>query len=102
VWSRGTTRPSETYIDLGRETVIGKVTLPIAGLMSDKRFEEVAQDIEDFAGVMGTVNLNYHAVSMNIVLLTLPVIPEIRITDKGLVNAVEGRLTEPVLNFKES
>ena len=28
MWSRGTTRPSETYNNLGRETVIAYLTLP--------------------------------------------------------------------------
>jgi adenine deaminase len=65
----------------------GKVTaivpLPIAGLLSDKRVHEVAQEVQalksewDKAGC----SIDY----MGFSLIPLSVIPEIRITDRGLV-----------------
>ncbi len=81
--------------------VIGEVALPIAGLMSDKKFEDLTQDINKIAYALKMLNLSYHAAFMTIALLTLPVIPEIRITARGLVDALEGKLIEPILSLRK-
>jgi len=81
--------------------VIGKVPLPIAGLMSDKTFEELVDEVEDFIDALKRLNLSYHAVFMTVALLTLPVIPEVRVTDKGLVDVIEGKFLDPIIGIKE-
>jgi adenine deaminase len=66
--------------------VIGQVALPIAGLMSNKRAEVVAEEaatvLEGFRACGCTiVNPN-----MQLSLLALVVIPSLRISDLGLVD----------------
>ena len=70
--------------------VIAKVELPIAGLLSDKRATVVAEESTTLKKAwteMGCV-LPY----MGFNLLPLSVIPEIRLTDKGLVTVPEMEL----------
>ena len=70
--------------------VIAKVELPIAGLLSDKRATVVAEESTTLKKAwteMGCV-LPY----MGFNLLPLSVIPEIRLTDKGLVTVPEMQL----------
>ena len=66
--------------------VLATVRLPIAGLMSEKSAKEVSvemQDIEQAARDVGcTVSTPFMAMSF----LALPVIPRLRLTDKGLVD----------------
>ncbi|RLG77311.1 MAG: adenine deaminase [Thermoprotei archaeon] len=81
--------------------VVGKVSLPIAGLMSDKVFEEVVSEVEEFIDALRRLNLSYHAVFMTVALLTLPVIPEVRVTDKGLVDVIEGKFLDPIVSVRE-
>jgi adenine deaminase len=63
--------------------VLAKVALPVAGLMSDRRAPEVAKETTRLkrAWVEAGCKLPY----MGFNLIPLSVIPEIRITDKGLV-----------------
>lgn len=59
------------------------VPLPIAGLMSDKRVTEVASEVEKLKVAWQEAGCTVPYMGFN--LLPLSVIPEIRITDKGLV-----------------
>jgi adenine deaminase len=66
--------------------VLATVPLPIAGLMSEKSAKELSvemQDIEQAARDLGcTVSSPFMAMSF----LALPVIPRLKLTDKGLVD----------------
>ncbi len=79
------------------ERVLSEVRLPIAGLMSDKPYEEIVKELKDYVKTLSNLNVNFRSVFMTISLLSLPVIPEIRITDKGVVDVLEGKIINPVL-----
>ncbi len=81
--------------------VIGHVALPIAGLMSDKSFNEVYEELESYREALLTLGINYHECFMTIALLSLSVIPEIRVTDKGVVDVLKGKIVNPVLDVIE-
>ncbi|MBR0928038.1 amidohydrolase family protein [Bradyrhizobium diazoefficiens] len=59
------------------------VALPIAGLLSDKRVTEVAEDVKALKKEWAKAGCTIPYMGFN--LIPLSVIPEIRITDKGLV-----------------
>jgi adenine deaminase len=59
------------------------VTLPIAGLLSDKRVGEVAEEVKALKVEWQSAGCTIPYMGFN--LIPLSVIPEIRITDKGLV-----------------
>jgi adenine deaminase len=59
------------------------VPLPIAGLISDKRALEVCDETEKFKHVWESKGLGIPYMGFN--LIPLSVIPELRLTDKGLV-----------------
>jgi len=63
--------------------VIAKVALPIAGLLSDKRATTVAAESTALKAVWSAAGCTLPYMGFN--LIPLSVIPEIRITDKGLV-----------------
>ena len=72
----------------------GKVTamvpLPIAGLLSDKRVTEVADQVKALKVEWEKVGCSIPYMGFN--LIPLSVIPEIRITDKGLVLVPEMQI----------
>ncbi|MGC7871026.1 adenine deaminase [Desulfosporosinus sp. SYSU MS00001] len=76
------------------EQVIGKLPLPIAGLMSDQDAYSVARTLSEIheqahsLGVFETIDP-----FMTLAFLSLPVIPELKLTDLGLVNAAKFQLT---------
>lgn len=66
------------------------VPLPIAGLLSDKRVTEVAAEVQKLKVAWQEAGCTIPYMGFN--LIPLSVIPEIRITDKGLVLVPEMRL----------
>ncbi|MEN4011068.1 MAG: adenine deaminase [Bellilinea sp.] len=66
--------------------VIGIVHLPIAGLMSNQRAEIVAAEAASVLQGFKACGCNLNNPNMQMSLLALVVIPELRISDLGLVN----------------
>jgi adenine deaminase len=75
-------------VDNGK--VVAMVPLPIAGLISDKRVGEVADEVRALNTEWQRAGCQIPYMGFN--LIPLSVIPEIRITDKGLVLVPEMRL----------
>ncbi|MCA1066253.1 adenine deaminase [Rossellomorea aquimaris] len=75
--------------------VLASLSLTIAGLMSDKGFEEVASDLHKLKkafvelGFSGDFNP-----FLTLSFLTLPVIPQLKLTDLGLFDVENGRHIE--------
>ena len=66
--------------------VAALVELPIAGLMSDQRAEVVAQKSSQMLAAMRACGCQMENGFMQLALLALVVIPELRISDQGLVD----------------
>ncbi|HUH96467.1 MAG TPA: adenine deaminase [Anaerolineales bacterium] len=69
--------------------VIGQVELRIAGLMSTERVELVAQQAETVLAGLRACGCRLNNPNMQLSLLALVVIPELRISDKGLVDVTK-------------
>ena len=69
------------------------VELPIAGLMSDSPAAEVAEKAEGIIAAMKACGCTLNNAYMQHSLLALVVIPELRISDKGLVDVRTFELT---------
>ncbi len=70
-------------------SVIGLVELPIAGIMSDRPIEDVAEKVEELEKAWRDLGCEMASPFMTMSLLALSVLPELRITDKGLIDTVE-------------
>jgi adenine deaminase len=66
--------------------VMAELALPIAGLMSDRPFEEVEQGLRRLRQAVRGLGTPLHEPFLQMAFLPLPVIPHLRITDKGLVD----------------
>jgi len=78
-----------------REGVVRAVVeLPIAGLMSDERAEVVARKAEAVLAEYRACGCHLHNANMQLSLLALVVIPELRISDLGLVDVTKFRLID--------
>lgn len=69
--------------------VLSKLALPIAGLMSDSPFEEVLEQCKNLKEAVKQIGCSLEDPFMTMAFVSLSVIPEIKITDKGVfdVNA---------------
>lgn len=66
--------------------VIGLVPLPIAGLMSDKPLEEMAEKVELLGKAWEEIGCNIVSPFMTMALISLACLPELRLTNRGLVD----------------
>lgn len=76
-------------IAVKRGEVLALVELPLAGLMSEKTAENVYEDFKKLRGAWAELGCRTFSTFMTIPFLALPVLPELRITDKGLVDTRE-------------
>jgi adenine deaminase len=74
------------------ESVLGRLPLPIAGLMSDQPIEKVRDQMNELLLVSRTLGTQLDDPFMVVSFLTLPVIPALKITDKGLVDVHQFRI----------
>ena len=73
---------------------IALVELPIAGLMSDRPAREVADKAQALVAAMADCGCTLNNAYMQHSLLALVVIPELRISDKGLIDVTRFAVTE--------
>ena len=81
-----------TVFSNGEELAL--VELPIAGLMSDERAEVVAVKAQRIVDAMATCGCTLNNAYMQHSLLALVVIPELRISDVGLVDVTTFSKTD--------
>lgn len=70
-------------------TVHGSLPLPVAGLMSTAPAEEVCSSLRALHRALAKVGTTVKNPFMLLSFLALPVIPELKITDKGLVDVTQ-------------
>jgi len=73
------------------QKTLAKLPLPIGGLMSDRTLEEVNKKLHRLQMAIRKLGCSYDPF-MTLSFIQLPVIPEIRITDKGIVKVSSQRI----------
>ncbi len=71
--------------------VLARLPLPVAGLMSEKSAYEVQAELEELLEATKSLGCVLEEPFMALSFLALPVIPELKLTDKGLVDVTEFR-----------
>ncbi|MCD6553685.1 MAG: adenine deaminase [Anaerolineae bacterium] len=79
-----TMRGGLVAVDHGQ--VKARLPLPIAGLMSDQAIEVVRSQMDDLLTATRDMGSSYPDPFMTLSFLALPVIPELKLTDQGLVD----------------
>ncbi|MDT7944067.1 MAG: adenine deaminase [Dehalococcoidia bacterium] len=74
--------------------VLASLPLPIAGLMSPRPLEEVARGLEEVEKAAQHLGVRVPAPYAILSFLALPVIPDLRVTDRGLVDVVAARVVD--------
>jgi adenine deaminase len=72
--------------------VVEELPLPVAGLMSDKPLAEVHERMRSMERRLATMGVTMAAPFMTLSFLALSVIPELKITDRGLVDVTRFEL----------
>jgi adenine deaminase len=78
--------------------VLADVRLPIAGLMSDQPMKQVAADIKKLTKAIHGLGSKLKDPMMTLSFLALPVIPELKLTDHGLIDVKQFKPVELFVN----
>ncbi len=74
------------------DQILASIPLPIAGLMSDRPVKTVAEQAEALHDALRSCGCSLNNAFMPFSFLALPVIPEVRLTDLGLVDVASQSL----------
>jgi adenine deaminase len=74
--------------------VLSALPLPIAGLLSDQPLDKVVKKLEEVEKAAADLGSKLAAPFATLSFLALPVIPELRLTDKGLVDVLQFKILE--------
>ncbi|MBN1832674.1 MAG: hypothetical protein JW896_11245 [Deltaproteobacteria bacterium] len=72
--------------------ILKTIALPVAGLMSRHEAEELIPDIDNMNVALREAGIEFSNPVMRLATAALPVIPNIKITDLGIVDVVNQRL----------
>ncbi|MGR3619889.1 MAG: adenine deaminase [Roseovarius sp.] len=72
--------------------VLAELPLPVAGLMSLAPFEEVRARLVELRAAAKSLGVGLHEPFLQLAFLALPVIPALKITDRGLVDVTRFEL----------
>lgn len=74
------------FVAVDRGQILGRVPLPIAGLMSEQPIERVRAELDHLNEATRRLGCDLETPFMALSFLALPVIPDLKLTDKGLVD----------------
>jgi adenine deaminase len=75
------------FVAVAGEKVRAALELPVAGLMSDEPIETVVRKYKKLQAVTKEFGSKIENPFLQLSFLALPVIPELKLTDRGLVDA---------------
>jgi len=74
--------------------ILESLPLPIAGLMSDQPIEHVSEKLQDLKDAAHRLGTDLDEPFMAMAFLSLPVIPKLKITDRGLVDVERFKIID--------
>lgn len=77
--------------------VVDQLPLPIAGLMSDKSLVEISEKLDSLKDTALSLGVTHQEPFMTLSFMSLPVIPELKLTDKGLFSVEECQFVSLVV-----
>ena len=74
-------------VEAGR--VLAELPLPLAGLMSLESYEDVHEQLVPLRAAAASLDVSLREPFLQLAFLALPVIPALKITDRGLVDVMK-------------
>ena len=78
--------------------ILGEVPLPIAGLMSDKPLDEMVDVVSNLEQAWKDMGCTLPSPFMTMSIIPLACLPELRLTNRGLVDCRTFKFVEPIID----
>lgn len=80
------------------EEILAEVPLPVAGILSEKTVQELGKEVEILREKMSQLGYKHYNPIMSLCTLSLPVSPDLKITDKGLIDVNQGKIVNLIID----
>ncbi|RLG47173.1 MAG: hypothetical protein DRO06_03245 [Thermoproteota archaeon] len=88
------------FVAVSGGSVLGELRLPLAGLLSLDPVEEVASSLRRLRDAVRGMGCALEKPFMQLSFVTLPTVPELGLTNRGLVDARRFEIVDPVVEFR--
>ena len=78
--------------------VQAELALPVAGLMSNQRIEEIAERLTDIQAKASALGFRFTDAALTLAVLTTAAIPFLRLSEDGLVDSKTGKVVDLVVS----
>ncbi|MGM7723829.1 adenine deaminase C-terminal domain-containing protein [Metabacillus sp. Hm71] len=78
--------------------ILSMLELPVGGILSEEPLDVISKQVDHLTNVLKSLGYKHYNVIMSLSTLSLPVSPELKITDYGLISVNEGKLVPLVLD----
>jgi len=72
--------------------VLASLPLPVGGIISEAPIDELTTDVKAVQSSLSKLGIKHPNPIMSLCTLTLPVSPELKITDKGLIDVKQSKI----------
>lgn len=72
--------------------ILASIVLPVGGILSEAPMNELSKDVQSLQKALRKLGIDHVNPIMSMCTLTLPVSPELKITDKGLVDVGKSKI----------
>ncbi len=87
-------------IVIAKDRIAEYLHLPFAGILSIRSAHEVDKKLREMHRLIKDMGCKFDAPFIQMSFLALPVIPSLKITDKGLVDVDKFRIIEPIMHIR--
>ncbi len=77
---------------VSRGEILASVPLPVGGILSEAPMEELSKNVRSVQQTLRSLGIDHLNPIMSMCTLTLPVSPELKITDKGLIDVRKSKV----------
>jgi adenine deaminase len=86
------------FVIVNNGRVLGSLRLNIAGLMSSSSADKVSSKLKKLLSIYHKIGGSEGDPFVKLLFISLPVIPELKLTNKGYVDVLRGRLIDPIIH----
>jgi adenine deaminase len=80
------------------DKIAAKLELPVAGIISDLKFEEVVASLKSLISAVRRLGCRLTDPFLTLSFMTLPVIPKLKLTDVGLIDVTKGKVVDSLVD----
>lgn len=85
------------FVVVKDENILASIELRVAVILSDENMDIIGGKVKEVKGALQTLGYRHYSPIMSLCTISLPVSPELKITDKGLIRVKTGEIVDIII-----